>query len=141
MSFTTLVSALPLLVNLIQLLSLKFLGTTNTPIDGLTLDESKIEVGQTMAFATLTLARLFHGFTCRSEFSIFKIKLTSNMWSLAAFATGVLLLAFVLFVPFMHTLFMVEPLDFTQVCWIVLLAFLPTALIQMFRVIKERMRK
>lgn len=95
----------------------------------------------TMAFATLTLARLFHGFTCRSEFSIFKIKLTSNMWSMGAFATGVLLLAFVLFVPFMHTLFMVEPLDFTQVCWIVLLAFLPTALIQMYRVIKEWKRK
>ena len=95
----------------------------------------------TMAFATLTLARLFHGFTCRSEFSIIKIKLTSNMWSMGAFATGVLLLAFVLFVPFMHTLFMVEPLDFTQVCWIVLLAFLPTALIQMYRVIKEWKRK
>lgn len=95
----------------------------------------------TMAFATLTLARLFHGFTCRSDFSIFTIKLTSNMWSLAAFATGVLLLAFVLFVPFMHTLFMVEPLDFTQVCWIALLAFLPTALIQMYRVIKEWKRK
>ena len=34
----------------------------------------------TMAFATLTLARLFHGFTCRSESSIIKIGIRSNLW-------------------------------------------------------------
>ena len=72
----------------------------------------------TMAFATLTLARLFHGFNCRSEFSVFKIKLFSNMWSVAAFGTGVLLLAFVLIVRFMHGLFMVETLSMAQIyCW------------------------
>lgn len=92
----------------------------------------------TMAFAVLTLARLFHGFTCRSDFSIFKIKLTSNMWSVAAFATGVLLLAFVLFAPFMQGLFMVEPLEMIQIGWIVLLAFLPTLCIQVLRVVKEQ---
>lgn len=95
----------------------------------------------TMAFATLTLARLFHGFTCRSEFSIFKIKFTSNMWSVAAFATGVLLLAFVLFVPFMQGLFMVEALKMIDIGLILLLAFIPTACIQVARVIKEQVRK
>ena len=98
-------------------------------------------VAGTMAFAALTLARLFHGFTCRSDFSIFKIKLTSNMWSVAAFTTGVLLLAFVLFVPFMQRLFMVEPLEMVQIGWIVLLAFLPTLCIQVVRVVKEQIRK
>lgn len=95
----------------------------------------------TMAFATLTLARLFHGFTCRSDFSIFKIRFTSNRWSLAAFAAGVFLLAAVLSVPFMQKLFMVEPLGAIQMCSIVLLAFIPTALIQIFRVIREQIRK
>ena len=93
----------------------------------------------TMAFATLTLARLFHGFTCRSEFSIFKIKLTSNMWSVAAFCTGVLLLGIVLFAPFMHDLFMVEALSMVQMGWIILLAFIPTACIQFTRVVKEQL--
>ena len=93
----------------------------------------------TMAFATLTLARLFHGFTCRSEFSIFKIKLTSNMWSVAAFCTGVLLLGVVLFAPFMHDLFMVEALSMVQMGWIILLAFIPTACIQFTRVVKEQL--
>lgn len=50
----------------------------------------------TMAFATLTLARLFHGFNCRSKHSIFKIGLASNVYSLLAFAAGVGLLAFVI---------------------------------------------
>ncbi len=95
----------------------------------------------TMAFATLTLARLFHGFTCRSNSSIFKIKFTSNMWTIAAFAIGVVLLAFVLFVPFMHNLFMVSELSIMQVVWIMVLGAIPTVLIQLGRVVKEVIRK
>ena len=55
----------------------------------------------TMAFATLTMARLFHGFNCRSKESIFEIGLGSNKYSLYAFAAGVCLLALVIFVPFL----------------------------------------
>ena len=53
----------------------------------------------TMAFAALTLARLFHGFNCRSEHSIAKLGFRGNLWSILAFETGVLLLAAVLFLP------------------------------------------
>ena len=49
----------------------------------------------TMTFATLTLARLFHGFNCRSDKSIAKVGFLSNKWSVAAFVVGVLLLALV----------------------------------------------
>lgn len=91
----------------------------------------------TMAFATLTLARLFHGFNCRSELSIFRIGFGSNLWSVGAFVTGVALLAFVVFVPFMHGLFMIADLTMSQVLWIVGLAVIPTVLIQLFKVIKE----
>ena len=94
----------------------------------------------TMAFATLTLARLFHGFNCRSNSSIFKLGLHTNMWSVAAFATGIVLLAFVLFAPFMQELFMVSELTGTQVMWIAFLAFVPTLVIQLARVIKELKR-
>ncbi len=90
----------------------------------------------TMAFATLSLARLFHGFTCRSDRSLAKIGLMSNKWSIAAFLTGVVLLAFVLLVPFMHTLFEVAPLNATQLLTIVGLAFLPTLIIQVEKMIK-----
>ena len=42
----------------------------------------------TMAFSTLTFARLLHGFNCRSQHSIFKIGFKNNWYSLAAFALG-----------------------------------------------------
>lgn len=95
----------------------------------------------TMAFATLTLARLFHGFNCRSSHSVFKIGLTSNVYSLLAFAAGVGLLAFVLFVPFMHPLFRVAELTGVQIGFIALLAFIPTVVIQLIKVIVENIKK
>lgn len=95
----------------------------------------------TMAFATLTLARLFHGFNCRSSHSVFKVGLTSNVYSLLAFAAGVGLLAFVLFVPFMHPLFRVAELTGVQIGFIALLAFIPTVIIQLIKVIVENIKK
>lgn len=95
------------------------------------------EAASTMAFATLTLARLFHGFTCRGEKSIFKLGLRSNKWSNRAFAAGVVLLAAVILIPAMRGLFMVTGLTGNQLMWIVGLAFAPTLVIQMIRVIGE----
>ena len=91
----------------------------------------------TMAFATLTLARLFHGFTCRSDRSVIKIGFTSNKWSMAAFMAGVVLLAFVLFVPFMQTLFEVSTLNGMQILTIAGLAFIPTLIIQIVKMFRE----
>ena len=95
----------------------------------------------TMAFATLTLARLFHGFNCRSSHSIFKLGFTSNLYSVGAFFVGVFLLSFVIFVPFMHPLFSVETLTGVQVGFIGLLAVIPTIIIQLIKVIYERVKK
>lgn len=94
-------------------------------------------VAGTMAFATLALARLFHGFNCRSEHFIFKIGLWTNKWSLAAFAAGVLLLGLVLFVPFLEKMFLVSALTMQQVGCIVGFAVLPTICIQTVRLIRE----
>lgn len=95
----------------------------------------------TMAFATLTLARLFHGFNCRSKHSVIKLGFTSNLYSVGAFFLGVFLLAFVLFVPFMHPLFSVEILTGVQVGFIGLLAFIPTLIIQIIKVIVEKTKR
>ena len=84
----------------------------------------------TMAFATLTLARLFHGFNCRSESSMARIGFRSNMWSVAAFIAGTVFLAVILFVPVLRTPFMVTELSYKQVMCIVFLALEPTILIQ-----------
>lgn len=91
----------------------------------------------TMAFATLTLARLFHGFNCRSKHNIFKLGFSSNWYSLGAFAAGVVLLGIVMFVPFMQNLFSVTPLTQSQLVNVCLLAVIPTVLIQMFKIIRD----
>ena len=94
-------------------------------------------VACTMAFSTLTFARLLHGFNCRSQHSIFKIGFKNNWYSLTAFAVGTLLLALILFVPALHGLFAVTPLTGNQLFWIIGLAVMPTVLIQIVKVVNE----
>ncbi|WMJ23905.1 cation-translocating P-type ATPase [Paludicola sp. MB14-C6] len=94
-------------------------------------------LASTMAFCTLTLARLFHGFNCRSKKSIVKLGLLSNKASLLAFFGGVVLLSAVMFIPFLQSLFMVTPLNLTQVGMIYLFAFIPTLLIQVYKLIRD----
>ena len=95
-------------------------------------------LASTMAFTTLTMARLFHGFNCRSEQSIFKIGFRSNIASVAAFVVGIALLLLVLFVPFLGRLFEVSPMNAEQVGVSFLLAFIPTFVIQLGRVIRKK---
>ena len=93
----------------------------------------------TMAFSTLTLARLFHGFNCRGAESIFRLKFSSNKASIWAFLAGVVLLMLVLFVPGLNTLFMVSPaFGVANLGEIVGLALIPTIVIQIAKVILER---
>ena len=102
------------------------------------LDSGDKMTASTMAFATLTLARLFHGFNCRSSHSMFKVGLLSNVYSLGAFAAGVLLLALVLFVPVLRRMFSVAALSGGQLGMIVILALIPTIIIQILKLIRER---
>lgn len=101
------------------------------------LREGGAAIASTMAFATLTAARLFHGFNCRSDHSIFKIGFSSNYYSVVAFFTGILLLALVLFVPVVGGLFAVSPLTWTQLLSVLILAFVPTVIIQGYKIIKD----
>ena len=100
-------------------------------------DSISASAASTMAFSTLTLARLFHGFTCRSEdASIVQIGIKSNLWSVAAFAAGTGLLMCVLCIPALHGLFQIAPLGTGQIFTIAGLAFLPTLVIQTGRFFK-----
>ena len=99
-------------------------------------------MASTMAFATLTLARLFHGFNCRGAESIFRLKFKSNRASVLAFFAGVVLLGLVLFVPGLQGLFQVAP-DFglTNLGEIVGLAIAPTVLIQIWKIFRDLRKK
>ena len=94
----------------------------------------------TMAFATLTLARLFHGFNCRSEHSIIRLGFSGNLWSVMAFEAGVVLLSAVLFLPGLQVLFAVADLNLHQLLTIVIFAVIPTAVIQAVKTLREALQ-
>ena len=93
-------------------------------------------LGSTMAFSTLCLGRLFHGFNCRGNGSVIKLGITKNMFSIYAFLLGTALLYMVLLVPSFHEMFAVSDLSITNFGEITLLAFIPTLIIQMLKYIK-----
>lgn len=92
----------------------------------------------TMAFSTLSLARLFHGFNCRSKHSIFELGFRRNWYSLGAFCIGVLLLGTVLVIPALNGIFEVAPMFSTLYGLMFSMAVIPTILIQIYKRIKER---
>ena len=103
--------------------------------------QENAKTASTMAFAVLTMARLFHGFNCRSEHSIFKIGMKRNWWSLGAFLLGMVLIHLVLLIPVLKGLFEVMPLNGMEFGMIYLLAFIPTVVIQCIKVIKEHRKE
>ena len=97
-------------------------------------------LAMTLAFATLTLARLFHGFNCRGEKPIWRLGLRTNKASIAAFAAGVVLLAAVLLIPALAGLFEVSAFTAAQLGLTVLFAFLPTVAIQIWKGLRAARR-
>jgi len=90
-------------------------------------------MASTMAFSTLTLARLFHGFNCRGKQFIFKMGFTTNPYSIYAFAAGAAFLGLVIFIPGLHGLFQIQTMPVTAMIQVAVLAFIPTAIIQLKR--------
>ena len=90
--------------------------------------------GQTMAFSTLCLSRLFHSFSCKSQHPVL---LTRKFWNnralLGAFAAGSLLLGLVLLVPALESLFSVAPLSIGMIGAVVGLAFCSMLTIQLLK--------
>ncbi|MBU3112632.1 cation-translocating P-type ATPase [Clostridium lacusfryxellense] len=98
------------------------------------LSSGNVLVASTMAFATLCLSRLLHGFNSRSRESIFKIGVFSNKYLWIATILGYLLLEFVLsFKPLMGV-FEVAPLTLDQRVIVYGLSFMPLVLIQIYKV-------
>ncbi|MCG7344576.1 cation-translocating P-type ATPase [Sporosarcina sp. ACRSL] len=92
----------------------------------------------TMAFATLCLARLVHGFNSRSKASIFAIGVFSNKYSWIAFFIGVICLHVVLLLPSLSGMFKVATLSSSQFMLIYSLAILPFLVIQWFKLLLVR---
>ena len=99
--------------------------------------ETSAAAASTMAFATLCFARLWHGFNSRGRQSIFKLGLFTNIYTIGAFIVGAVLLFAILLVPFFAGAFGIASLTGAQIGWICALAFAPTLVIQIIKVIAD----
>lgn len=97
------------------------------------LSKGDAGLGSTMAFSTLCLARLFHGFNCRGNGSVFKLGFKANMFSIYAFVLGTLLLYAVLLVPSFYSMFAITKPSMLNFVEINILAFIPTLIIQILK--------
>ena len=99
-------------------------------------------LGSTYAFGTLCLARLFHGFNCKSDHPVILTKqFLNNPWLLSAFALGAAFITAVLTLPGLHYVFKVETLDLVQLVFVYLYAFASMLVIQLLKWIRIKLRK
>ena len=95
-------------------------------------------LGSTYAFGTLCLARLFHGFNCKSDRPvIFTKRFFNNKWLLGAFLLGAALITAVLTVPGSETVFKVEMLNPVQLGTVYLYAFSSLPIIQLIKWVRK----
>ena len=113
------------------------IATTHAPIDGLTLDQSKIEVGQTMAFTVLALSELVHVFNIRdNKKSIFKTKVFNNSKLVGATIISAALMLVILFVPALRTVFSIPVLPVNNIIETIALVFSPILIVEIFKLLK-----
>ena len=99
-------------------------------------------LGSTYAFGTLCLARLFHGFNCKSDHPVILTKqFLNNPWLLSAFALGAAFITAVLTLPGLHHVFKVGTLDLVQLGFVYLYAFASMLVIQLLKWIRIKLRK
>ena len=113
------------------------LATTKEPINGLSLDESKIEVGQTMAFITLAMSELVHVFNIRdNKKSIFKTKIFNNSKLIWAILASAALMLVILVIPALRHIFSIPILPTGNILELVLLVFAPIVIVEIFKLLK-----
>ena len=113
------------------------LKTTTIPIEGLTLDETKIEIGQAMAFIVLSFAELVHVFNVRNnQKSIFKTSVTNNNKLLLAVGVSSILVLAILLVPTLRKIFSIPVLPRNNIIEVVLLVIAPIIIVEIFKALK-----
>ena len=106
-------------------------------IEGLTKEEVRVEIGQTMAFVTLALSELVHVFNIRNnKKSIFKTKVFNNRTLLLAIGVSAALMFVILLVPALRHVFSIPVLPTANMIEIALLVFAPLVIVEIFKLLK-----
>ena len=113
------------------------LASTTEPIDGLTLEQTKIEVGETMAFVVLAFSELVHVFNVRdNKNSIFKTGILGNKVLLLAIGASALLMAVILVIPGLREVFSIPILPMGNVLEIIGLVLAPVVIVEIVKLFK-----
>jgi Ca2+-transporting ATPase len=104
---------------------------------GIHEDPSNVVIGQTMAFAVLSLSQLVHVFNIRSKTqSIFKTGILSNMYLVYAVLISFVMMIGVLFIPFLQKIFKVVTLSPRDILIVIGLSFMPIIIVELFKLFK-----
>ena len=96
------------------------------------------EVASTMAFSTLCLSRLVHGFNCKSDKPVwFTKKMWNNKSMIGAFFVGFVLLNAVLLVPALQGIFAVAPLTIAELLTVYGLSLGTFVVVQILKMIRK----
>ena len=96
------------------------------------------EVASTMAFTTLCLSRLVHGFNCKSDKPVwFTKKMWNNKSMIGAFFVGFVLLNAVLLVPALQGIFAVAPLTIAELLTVYGLSLGTFVVVQILKMIRK----
>lgn len=100
-------------------------------------------LGMTMAFATLCMSRLFHGFSAKADEPVmFTKRMFNNKFGIGAFAAGMILVNAVLLIPSLHELFSVsDALHGAQIGIIYALSFGSMCVVQIAKAIIQAVKK
>jgi len=99
-------------------------------------------LASTMAFGTLCISRLFHGFNCKSDRPVVFTKALFNnnaLWG--AYIVGMVLITAVLCIPAIDHIFKVETLGLAQILTVYGLAFLNIPVIQLIKWVQQTLKK
>ena len=118
------------------------LGSTKTAIGNLTLEETKIEVGQTMAFTVLAFSELIHVFNIRdNKNSIFKTGILGNSILIYAVVISALLMGVILVIPQLREIFSIPILPVGNIIETVLLIIAPVVIVELMKLFKVNTAK
>ena len=114
------------------------LATPEVPvIEGLTEEEVRVEIGQTMAFMVLAFSELVHIFNIRNnQKSIFKTGIGGNKMLFGACGISAALMLIILLVPGLRTIFSIPILPVQNIIEIFMLVFAPIVIVEIFKLLK-----
>mgnify|MGYP003291061368 CR=1 FL=1 len=114
------------------------LATKNVPeIEGMTSQEVRVSIAQTMAFIVLALSELVHVFNIRNNSkSLFVSGIFSNLVLIGAIVVSAALMFVVLLIPSLRNIFSIVPLPTENIIETVCLVLAPVVVVELFKLFK-----